>query len=237
MTLLNALKMRGFVEQITDPKLEELLQEPLAFYWGIDPTAPSPHLGNYAGFMLLSHLARAGHRPVIVIGGATALVGDPSGKDKERPILSREEVKANGASIEKILRAILARSAPQAEPIFVDNADWYQGMNILSFLRDVGKLFRLGPMLAKESVRARVNSEEGMSYTEFSYQLLQGYDFFHLAQDKKVSLQIGGSDQWGNITAGCEFARKSQGIELYGLTSPLLTRSDGKKFGKSEQGA
>jgi tyrosyl-tRNA synthetase len=237
MTVLSRLKNRGFIDQITDPKLEQLLETPLSFYWGIDPTASAPHLGNYVGFMLLSHLAKAGHRPVILIGGATALVGDPSGKDLERPMLSREEVKANRESLEKVLRGILARSAPGAEPCFVDNSDWYGNMNVLAFLRDVGKSFRLGPMLAKESVRARVSSEEGMSFTEFSYQLLQGYDFLHLFRAHQVKLQIGGSDQWGNITAGSEYARKTDGVELYGLTSPLLTRSDGKKFGKSEGGA
>lgn len=231
------LKNRGFIDQITDPRLEQFLDKPMTFYLGIDPTAESPHLGNYVGFMMLAHLARAGHHPVILIGGATALVGDPSGKDQERPVLSREEVKSNAASLEKIIRAILARAAPESNPRFVNNADWYDQMNILTFLRDVGKSFRLGPMLAKESVRSRVNSEEGMSFTEFSYQLLQGYDFFHLFKQYEVTLQIGGSDQWGNITAGCEYARKTVRGELYGLTFPLLTRSDGKKFGKSEEGA
>jgi tyrosyl-tRNA synthetase len=236
-SLFSTLKNRGFIDQITDPKLEQLLDKPMTFYLGIDPTAPSPHLGNYVGFMMLAHLARAGHHPVILIGGATALVGDPSGKDQERPILSREEVKSNAASLEKIIRVILTRAAPNSNPVFVDNADWYENMNVLSFLREVGKSFRLGPMLSKESVRSRVNSEEGMSFTEFSYQILQGYDFFHLFKSHKVTLQIGGSDQWGNITAGSEYTRKNEQKELYGLTFPLLTRSDGKKFGKSEEGA
>lgn len=237
MRLFDKLQERGFVDQVTDPKLADLLERPMSFYLGIDPSAASPHIGNFVGFMMLAHLARAGHNPVLLIGGATGLIGDPSGRDTERPMQTVDEIASNVASLEKVIRDVLSRLAPDAKPTFVNNLDWYGNMNVTTFLRDVGKTFRMGTMLAKESVRSRLSSDEGMSFTEFSYQILQGYDFYHLHERYNVRMQIGGSDQWGNITSGTEYSRKTSGVELHGLTFPLLTRSDGKKFGKSVDGA
>ena len=223
---------RGFVESATDPELWNLLnKQSIPFYWGIDPTAESPHLGNWVGIIAAMQLESLGHKPVILVGGATGLIGDPSGKDMERPLLSKETIQANVDSLTKVLKQFLKN------PIVVNNIDWFSKMSAIEFLRDVGKQFRLGPMLAKESVKNRLHSEEGMSYTEFSYQLLQGYDFYHLFEKQGVLLQIGGSDQYGNITAGIEFTRRMTKKGVYGLTFPLLVRSDGKKFGKSEEGA
>jgi tyrosyl-tRNA synthetase len=228
---------RGFVEQSTSDDLENILKKPLPFYFGIDPTAPSPHLGNWVGIVASMKLQKFGHRPVILVGGATGLIGDPSGKDLERPLLSPEEIQKNVDSLTNVLKKFLDFNDPKTKPLIVNNYDWFSKMNMIEFLRDVGKQFRLGPMLAKESVKNRVNSEEGMSFTEFSYQILQGYDFYYLSEKHGVMLQIGGSDQYGNITAGIDLTRRLSKKTVYGLTFPLLVRSDGKKFGKSEKGA
>ncbi|MBM3193761.1 MAG: tyrosine--tRNA ligase [Chlamydiae bacterium] len=228
---------RGFIEQSTSDDLKTILKTPLSFYFGIDPTAESPHLGNWVGILASMKLQKLGHRPIILVGGATGLIGDPSGKDLERPLLSAEVIQKNVDSLTQVLKKFLDFNHPTAAPLIVNNYDWFSKMNMIEFLRDVGKQFRLGTMLAKESVKNRVNSEEGMSFTEFSYQILQGYDFYYLFEKYGVNLQIGGSDQYGNIVAGIDLTRRLSKKTVYGLTFPLLVRSDGKKFGKSEKGA
>jgi tyrosyl-tRNA synthetase len=235
--VVEILENRGFIDSITSPDLKKLVENPLRFYIGFDPTAESLHLGNLMGIVAMTWFQKCGHKPYILVGGATGKIGDPSGKSQERPLLTRELLDHNVKSIKAQLGLFLDFDHPTAAPVMVNNDDWFSKISFTDFLRDVGKHFRIGSMLAKESVRARINSEEGMSYTEFSYQLLQAYDFYYLSQTEDVSLQMGGSDQWGNITAGIEFTRKVGQKTVYGLTFPLLTRSDGKKFGKSEGGA
>lgn len=235
--IIEILQARGFVDDITSPDLKTLVQNPIKYYIGFDPTADSLHLGNLVGIVALTWFQRFGHTPYILVGGATGKIGDPSGKSTERPLMTAETLQHNVLSIRKQLERFLDFSHPTAKPVMVNNDTWFSKMSFTDFLRDVGKHFRIGTMLGKESVRARIQSEEGMSYTEFSYQLLQAYDFYYLNHHHDVVLQMGGSDQWGNITAGIEFTRKLTQKPVYGLTFPLLTRSDGKKFGKSEGGA
>jgi tyrosyl-tRNA synthetase len=221
--VMTALQERGFIDQMTSDELQKHVMQPIRVYVGFDPTADSLHLGNLVGIMGLAWFQKFGHTAMPLLGGATGLIGDPSGKSVERNLLV--------GKLELFFQKIL----PNCK--VVNNRDWIGQFSLIDFLRDVGKHFRIGPMLAKESVRARVQSEEGMSFTEFSYQTLQGYDFYYLNKNHGVTLQMGGSDQWGNITAGIDFNRKLGGNPIYGLTFPLLTRSDGKKFGKSEEGA
>jgi tyrosyl-tRNA synthetase len=230
----STLKERGFVDQISSDDLKEMLKNPLSFYLGFDPTADSLHVGHLVGIVAITWLKKFGHKPNALIGGATGGIGDPSWKSKERVLLSEEELEKNISSINQFFQKILDHDG---DSIIINNNDWYNQMSLVPFLRDVGKYFRLGPMLGKESVRLRLDSEEGMSFTEFSYQLLQGYDFYHLYKNNNVVLQLGGSDQWGNITAGIDLTRKILGKTVYGMTFPLLTKSDGKKFGKTESGA
>lgn len=237
LNVIEILEERGFVEALTSEDLKKSVSSPISFYIGFDPTAKSLHLGNLMGIVAMRWFQKCGHRPYILVGGATGKIGDPSGKSQERPLLTQETLLENVASIKKQLERFLDFSHPTASPVLVNNDDWFSKMSFTDVLRDVGKHFRIGTMLGKESVRARIQSEEGMSYTEFSYQLLQAYDFYYLAKNDDVILQIGGSDQWGNITAGIEFTRKVLHKNVYGMTFPLLTRSDGKKFGKSEGGA
>jgi tyrosyl-tRNA synthetase len=232
--VIDCLQQRGFIEAVTSPELAQKASSPLKVYVGFDPTADSLHLGNLVGIMGLAWMQRFGHTPYVVLGGATGLIGDPSGKSTERPLLDEEKLKHNVASLKRFFEHILSFK-PRA--VILNNNDWLSRFSFIEFLRDVGKHFRLGPMLAKEMVRSRLQSEEGISFTEFSYQILQGYDFHYLEKHYGVSVQMGGSDQWGNITAGIELNRKLGGNPLYGITFPLLTRSDGKKFGKSEEGA
>lgn len=234
--LLTCLKERGLIESMTSEDMDVILDSPVKVYIGFDPTADSLHLGNFVCMQLLAWFQKFGHTPIIVLGGATGKIGDPSGKSKERPLLDDATILHNLQCIQKNFKNILDFSGKLPLPVFLNNADWFASYGFIDFLRDVGKHFRIGTMLAKESVRSRVQSEEGMSFTEFSYQLVQAYDFYHLFQDG-VCLQMGGSDQWGNITAGIELIRKLTGKSAYGITFPLLTRSDGKKFGKSEDGA
>ncbi len=234
--LVTCLEQRGFIEAFTGEDLRALFKSPVKAYIGFDPTADSLHLGNFVGMQLLSWLQKFGHTPVIILGGATGKIGDPSGKSGERPLLDDETIALNIQGIRKNFERVLDFSGALPTPVFLNNADWFSSFGFIDFLRDVGKHFRIGPMMAKESVKSRIQSEEGMSFTEFSYQLIQSYDFYHLFKEG-VSLQMGGSDQWGNITAGVELIRKLTGKVGYGLTYPLLTRSDGKKFGKSEGGA
>jgi tyrosyl-tRNA synthetase len=237
--VLDILQSRGLLEATTSEELRELAgnpQKPLKVYCGFDPTADGLHLGNMVAIMGLAWFQRLGHTPVALVGGATGMIGDPSGKQSERLLLDESTLKLNQSCIQRDLGTILLKNAG-SQPLFLNNYDWFKDFSFLSFLRDVGKYFRVGVMMSKDSVRARLESEEGMSFTEFSYQLLQSYDFYHLYKQHGVTCQIGGSDQWGNITAGIEFVRKMTGQSVYGLTLPLLTKSDGQKFGKSEKGA
>lgn len=235
--VIDVLKERGFIESMTSEELHQFAEKPLKVYCGFDPTSDSLHLGNMVAMMGLAWFQRFGHTPVAIIGGATGMIGDPSGKSSERQLLDEESIQRNLAGIRKNLESILDFNHPTTRPLMLNNFDWFKEFTFIDFLRDVGKYFRIGPMMAKESVKARMNSEEGMSFTEFSYQLLQGYDFLHLFDNHGVTVQIGGSDQWGNITAGTDLIRKVRGASASGITFPLLTRSDGQKFGKSEKGA
>lgn len=235
--IIDALRERNFIDSISnEEELRQLLSKPTSVFCGFDPTADSLHLGNLVSIMGLAWFQRYGHRPVALVGGATGMIGDPSGKSNERQLLDEKSIETNLVGISTNLKTILSQNKNNP-PLIVNNIDWISPFSYISFLRDVGKLFRLGPMLAKESVRARMESEEGMSYTEFSYQIIQAYDFLHLYRTHQVKIQLGGSDQWGNITAGTELIRKVEGGSAYAITFPLLTRADGQKFGKSEKGA
>jgi tyrosyl-tRNA synthetase len=229
--VIDVLVERGFIDQMTHEELREKAEKPLKVYVGFDPTADSLHLGNLVGIMGLAWFQKFGHTPYAILGGATGLIGDPSGKSSERNLLDPETLEKNVTALDKFFKKILSRS------VILNNNDWLGKFTLVEFLRDVGKHFRIGPMLAKEMVRTRLESQEGMSFTEFTYQILQGYDFYHLHRAHGVTVQMGGSDQWGNITAGIDLNRKLGGETLYGITFPLLTRSDGKKFGKTEEGA
>ncbi len=234
--VIDILEERGFIEATTHEEIRDHFDTPRAIYCGFDPTSDSLHLGNLVAIIGLAWFQRFGHTPVAVVGGATGLIGDPSGKSHERPLLSKEQLQVNLQGIRKNIETVLSHDEA-AKPVILNNHDWFEGISFLHFLRDVGKQFRMGPMLSKDSVRSRLESEEGMSYTEFSYQLLQAYDFLYLHEHHDVTAQIGGADQWGNITAGIDLMKKKGGKTGYGITFPLLTRSDGKKFGKSEKGA
>lgn len=234
--VIDVLKERGFIEALTSDELRAMAEKPFKVYCGFDPTGDSLHIGHMVALMGLAWFQRFGHTPVAIIGGATGMIGDPSGKQAERQLLDEKTIASNLIGIRKNLEALLDFSSPN-QPIILNNLDWFKQFTFIDFLRDIGKFFRIGPMIAKESVKLRMTSEEGMSYTEFSYQILQGYDFLYLNEHHGVSVQIGGSDQWGNITAGTELIRKVKGTTAYGITFPLLTRSDGQKFGKSEKGA
>lgn len=229
--IIEFLEKRGFIDNITSDELIERVNKPLKGYIGFDPTADSLHLGNLVGIVALAWLEKFGHTPVVLLGGATGKIGDPSGKSTERPLLTHETLQKNVEGIRKQFQRCLKN------PLILNNDDWLTNYGLVAFLRDIGKHFRVGPMLGKDSVRSRFQSEEGISFTEFSYQVLQGYDFYYLSEKEDVIMQMGGSDQWGNITAGMELTRKLSGKTIYGMTFPLLTRSDGAKFGKSEEGA
>ena len=236
--LLNDLDARGLIHDSTDRAalIERLNQGPIGVYVGFDPTADSLHAGNLLGQVMLRRFQLAGHRPVVLAGGATGMVGDPGGRSEERNLLDRETLNHNVACVKKQLEKILDFDGPVAAHM-VDNATWTEPMGTLEFLRDVGKHFTVNQMVAKESVRARMESENGISFTEFSYMLLQANDFRHLCEFENVEMQMGGSDQWGNITAGTDLIRRRLTKSGYGLTWPLLTRSDGQKMGKSVHGA
>ena len=232
--VLDDLGERGLVHDTTDPAgLRALLAEPPAvLYLGIDPSASSLHLGNLIGVLVLRRFAEAGHRPLALVGGATGMVGDPSGRSDERNLLDAETLEANVAAI----RRQYAAFAGVAEADVVNNHDWTAPVGIIEFLRDVGKHVTVSQMLARESVRSRLASEQGISYTEFSYMLLQAFDFWWLYTERGCHLQVGGSDQWGNIVAGIDLIRRRSGGVAHGLTWPLLTRADGQKFGKTAEG-
>ena len=236
--LLNDLEARGLIHDSTDRAalVERLSKGPIGVYVGFDPTADSLHAGNLLGQVMLRRFQLAGHRPVVLAGGATGMVGDPGGRSEERNLLDRATLNHNVACVKKQLEKILDFDGTAAARM-VDNATWTEPMGTLEFLRDVGKHFTVNQMVAKESVRARMESENGISFTEFSYMLLQANDFRHLCEFENVEMQMGGSDQWGNITAGTDLIRRRLGTSGYGLTWPLLTRSDGQKMGKSVHGA
>lgn len=225
MTLVEELKWRGLIKDISSPELEKKLNEGgLTFYIGTDPTGDSLHIGHFSTFLISKRLKDAGHNPILLVGGATALIGDPK-PTAERPIISKEEVAHNFNCLKE-----------QAERIFgfevVNNFDWCKDINFLDFLRDYGKYFNVNYMLNKDIIRRRV--DEGITYAEFSYMIIQALDFLHLYETRNCTLQVAGSDQWGNITAGIELTRKKTGQEIYGFTMPLITKADGTKFGKSE---
>jgi tyrosyl-tRNA synthetase len=234
MSFLEELRWRGMLHDLT-PGVEDHLEKGMTVgYIGFDPTAPSMTIGNYVQIMILKHWQLAGHKPIVLFGGATGRIGDPSGKDKERELKTGDELDNNLAHQQAQIRKFLNFDDGKNKAIMVNNYDFYKSMNVLDFLRDVGKTIGINYMLAKDSVKNRL--ETGMSFTEFSYQLLQGYDFQCLFTQENCSVQMGGSDQWGNITSGTEFIRRNLSEKAYALTTPLLTRADGKKFGKSEQG-
>ncbi|MDP1834657.1 MAG: tyrosine--tRNA ligase [Chlamydiales bacterium] len=235
--VIDVLKERGFIDAMTSEELRTRANKPMRVYCGFDPTAESLHLGNLVALMGLAWFQRYGHTPVAIVGGATGMIGDPSGKSHERPMLDEETLQKNLKGISKNLTATLCYGSGTNDTVLLNNFDWYKDFSFVEFLRDVGRYFRMGPMLAKDSVKTRLQSDDGMSFTEFTYQVLQGYDFLYLYDNHQVELQIGGQDQWGNITAGTDLIRKVRGQSAHGLTFPLLTRSDGKKFGKSEKGA
>ena len=232
---IELLRRRGLLEQISDEAgLTALFaREQVSFYVGFDPTARSLHVGNFVPIMMMAHLQRAGHRPIAVVGGATGMIGDPSGRSSERNLLDDSAVLANLATIRTQLASFLRFEGANAAKV-VNNADWTGPISYLHWLRDVGKYFSVNAMIAKESVRRRLEErDQGISYTEFSYMLLQAYDFFVLNRDEGVQLQMGGNDQWGNITAGIELIHKKGGGQAYAITSPLLLTAAGEKFGKS----
>jgi tyrosyl-tRNA synthetase len=232
------LKKRGFLAQITNTGLEKVInQKKVVFYLGLDPTADSLHIGHVLPIMLAAHLQKMGHKPIILVGGATGLIGDPSQKAQERPLLPQNQVKKNVAAIKKQVEKILDFKG-KSGAIIVDNADWLASYQLIDFLRDVGKYFTINELLGRESIKQRLNSrEQGISFTEFSYIMLQAADYLELFQKHNCQLQIGGTDQWGNIIAGVDLIKRKLNKTVHGLTVPLLTRSDGKKFGKTESGA
>ena len=241
MNFVEELKWRGMIHQMM-PGTEEMLSQGMATaYVGIDPTADSLHIGHLCGVMMLRHFQRCGHKPLALVGGATGMIGDPSGKSAERNLLTEDVLRHNVACIKAQLAHFLDfdSDAPNAAEL-VNNYDWMKNYSFLDFAREIGKHITVNYMMAKESVKRRINGEagDGLSFTEFTYQLLQGYDFLHLYQEKGCRLQMGGADQWGNITTGTELIRRKLGAEAdaYALTCPLITKADGKKFGKTEQG-
>lgn len=241
MTLIEDLQWRGLLADCTDLEglSKRIAEGPITVYCGFDPTGDSLHVGHLMGQLTLARFQRAGHHVIALAGGATGMVGDPSGRSSERNLLTREQLAHNIACIKGQLSSLLDFTATANPARLVDNADWIAPFSFLDFLRDVGKYFSLNVMLAKDSVKSRMEGDGGISYTEFSYQLLQAYDFYHLRKTLGCELQIGGSDQWGNLTAGTDLVRKKLGHEssAWGWTFPLITKSDGTKFGKTASGA
>ena len=239
MNFVKELEWRGMINNMMPGTEEQLEKELTSAYLGIDPTADSLHIGHLVGVMMLRHLQRSGHRPIALIGGATGMIGDPSMKSQERVLIDEETLRHNQECIKAQLAKFLDfdSDAPNAA-VLVNNYDWMKGYGFLNFIRDIGKHITVNYMMAKDSVKKRLaaNADHGMSFTEFSYQLLQGYDFLHLYREYGCRLQLGGSDQWGNITTGTELIRRVEGGEAYALTCPLITKADGGKFGKTESG-
>ena len=237
MKLLDELKWRGMIQDIMPGTEEQLNREMTSGYVGFDPTADSLHIGSLVPILLLVHLQRAGHKPYALVGGATGMVGDPSGKSEERNLLSEETLRHNQEGVKKQLMQFLDfdPSKPNCAEM-VNNYDWFKEMSFLNFIRDVGKHITVNYMTSKDSVKKRLEGETGMSFTEFTYQLVQGFDFYWLYKNKNVKLQMGGSDQWGNIVTGTELIRKKDSGEAFAFTCPLITKADGGKFGKTEKG-
>ena len=237
MTLIEELRWRGMIQDMM-PGTEELLaKEMVSGYIGFDPTSDSLHIGSLVPILLLVHLQNAGHKPFALVGGATGMVGDPSGKSEERNLLSEEVLLHNQEGVRKQLEKFLDFDASKKNAaVMVNNYDWFKEINFLSFIRDAGKHITVNYMMAKDSVKKRLEGDTGMSFTEFTYQLIQGYDFYWLYQNKNCKLQMGGSDQWGNITAGTELIRRKTGGEAFAFTCPLIKKADGGKFGKTEKG-
>jgi len=236
---IQEVSWRGMLHDVMPETEEHLLEQMRTAYVGIDPTADSLHVGHLVGVMLLKHFQNAGHKPLALIGGATGMIGDPSGKSNERNLLDEATLKHNQACIQKQLAKFLDfESNAENAAEMVNNYDWMKNFSFLDFIRDVGKHITVNYMMAKDSVKKRLNGEanDGMSFTEFTYQLVQGYDFLHLYKTKNCTLQMGGSDQWGNITTGTELIRRIGGGKAFALTCPLITKADGTKFGKSEKG-
>ncbi len=239
MNLIEDLQWRGLLADCTDldALAKRLTEGPVTLYCGFDPTGDSLHVGHLMGQLTLARFQRTGHHPIALAGGATGMIGDPSGKSSERNLLTREQLSHNVTRIKGQLARLLDFETTANPARLVDNADWTAPISLLDFLRDVGKHFSLNVMLAKDSVKSRMEGDSGISYTEFSYQLLQAHDFYHLRKVFDCELQIGGSDQWGNITAGTDLIRKKLGVPAWGWTFPLITKADGTKFGKTEGGA
>jgi tyrosyl-tRNA synthetase len=239
VSILEELKWRGLIADCTDAaELEKKISSPITLYCGFDPTADSLHIGNLVPLLALRRFQLLGHFPIAVAGGATGAIGDPSWKAQERPLLTKDVLDRNIASVKVQLARLLDFETKKNPARLMDNASWIQNISYLDFLRDIGKYFSVNQMVAKESIRARMEDREvGISYTEFSYMLIQAFDFHVLARDFNCELQIGGSDQWGNITPGIELCRKKLGKQVFGLTLPLITNADGTKFGKTEKGA
>jgi tyrosyl-tRNA synthetase len=235
--LIAELKWRGLIQDMMPGTEEQLCKEPTSAYVGFDPTADSLHIGSLIPIVILKHLQNFGHKPVALVGGATGMVGDPSGKSEERNLLSKDILDKNVTGVKQQLSKFLDFNSGKSNAAeMVNNYDWFQNISFLDFIRDVGKHISVNYMMAKDSVKKRLEGENGMSFTEFTYQLVQGYDFYWLYQNKNCKLQFGGSDQWGNIVTGTELIRRKAGGEGFAFTCPLLTKSDGSKFGKSEKG-
>ncbi len=239
ITFLQEMKERGYLNQCTDlGKLSEISnKKSISGYIGFDCTASSLHVGSLLQIMILRLMQKHGHRPIVLLGGGTTLIGDPSGKDATRKILNQDKIKKNIKTIKKVFNKILITSDKKTKPIFVDNASWLTKLNYIQFLRDIGSHFTINKMLTFDSVKLRLDREQSLSYMEFNYMILQAYDFYQLFKNKNCILQIGGSDQWGNIVSGVDLIRRILHKEAYGLTSPLITLASGSKMGKTEKGA
>ena len=237
MNLIEELRWRGMIQDIMPGTEDQLNKEITAAYIGFDPTADSLHIGSLVPILLLVHLQKAGHKPIALVGGATGMVGDPSGKSEERNLLSEETLRRNQEGVKKQLTRYLDFDASKPNCAeMVNNYDWFSEMSFLEFIRDIGKHITVNYMMSKDSVKKRLEGETGMSFTEFTYQLVQGYDFYWLYKNKNAKLQMGGSDQWGNIVTGTELIRRKAGGEAFAFTCPLITKADGGKFGKTEKG-
>lgn len=237
MNLIEELRWRGMIQDIMPGTEEQLNREMTHAYIGFDPTADSLHIGSLVPILLLVHLQKAGHKPFALVGGATGMVGDPSGKSEERNLLSEDVLRHNQEGVKKQLMQYLDFDESKANhAVMVNNYDWFKDLSFLDFIRDVGKHITVNYMMSKDSVKKRLEGDSGMSFTEFTYQLVQGYDFYWLYKNKNCKLQMGGSDQWGNIVTGTELIRRKDGGEAFAFTCPLITKADGGKFGKTEKG-